>query len=290
MKESNNPLVCVLMPVYNGESTIRLALDSLLIQSFENWICVVVNDGSTDNTPKIIKSYSEKDKRFIVVNLKKNMGRGYARQLALDSAIGDLLTFLDADDYYHPNKLENQIQIMKNYPEIYLVSCALGSFDNKYSLRAVRGFKFSGIHYFSFKNKPRFIPVTSMLRLKDAQKIKYNIKLDASEDTDYLTRYIDGRDYYILNSLLYYYREFDSVSYCKLIKYSFNNTKRAVFMFSESKFISVKSFIIELCKLIAYLFLYPVFGKQYITKRRGNVPTINQSEEFEEIKRKLSII
>jgi len=280
MKQINNPLVCVLMPVYNGQTTIKLALDSLLIQSYKNWICVIVNDGSTDNTPEILKSYIKKDKRFIIVNLEKNKGRGNARQIALENATGDLLTYLDADDFFHPDKIKNQVQIMINHPDIYLVSCGLGSFDANYTLKVVRGFKFSGSFHFLFKDKPKFIPVTSMLRLKEAQMVKYNSKLDGPEDTDYLTRYVADRKYYILNDLLYYYREFDTLSYHKVIYYTLNNLKRATFMFTINKMFSVKFFLIESCRLLAYILFYPLIGKKNLVNRRGKPASNDQKKEF----------
>lgn len=287
MNKPNTPLVCVLMPVYNGQSTIKLALDSLLIQSYQNWSCVIVNDGSTDNTPAILESYSKQDKRFVIINLKENKGRGNARQVALENAAGDFLTYLDADDFFHPDKIKNQLQIMIDFPDIHLVSCALGSFDSGYALKVVRGFKFQGSFHFVFKDKPKFIPVTSMLRLKEAQEVKYNSNLDASEDTDYLTRYISDRNYYILNDLLYYYREFESLSYSKMINYTLNNLKRAYYLFSLSKMYSIKFFLNESVRLLAYIFLYPVFGSNFIVQKRGQLPLDSQLTEFDNTKKAL---
>lgn len=285
MNNSITPLVCVLMPVYNGQSTLKLALDSLLVQSYENWSCVIVNDGSTDDTSAILENYSKRDKRFIIVTLNENKGRGNARQVALENAVGDFLTYLDADDFYHPDKIKNQLEIMINFPDIYLVSCALGSFDSHYLLKVVRGFKYGGRFHFEFKNKPKFIPVTSMLRLKEAENFKYNINLDGSEDTDYLTRYISGRDYYILNDLLYYYREFDTLSYSKVINYTLNNIKRASSLFGLSKIYSINLFLIEFVRLMAYIFLYPILGGNFIVNNRGQIPLDSHLNEFERVRR-----
>jgi glycosyltransferase involved in cell wall biosynthesis len=275
------------MPVYNGQSTIKLALDSLLIQSYQNWSCVIVNDGSTDNTPDILESYSKQDKRFVIVNLNENNGRGNARQVALQNAAGDFLTYLDADDFFHPDKIKNQLQIMIDFPDIHLVSCGLGSFDSGNALKVVRGFKFQGSFHFVFKDKPKFIPVTSMLRLKEAQEVKYNSNLDGPEDTDYLTRYISGRNYYILNDLLYYYREFESLSYSKMINYTLNNLKRAYYLFSLSKMYSIKFFLNESVRLLAYILLYPIFGSNFIVQKRGQLPLDSQLTEFDNTKKAL---
>lgn len=287
MNKPNNPLVCVLMPVYNGQSTIKLALDSLLIQSYQNWCCVIVNDGSTDKTLSILESYSMQDNRFVIVKLEENKGRGNARQVALENAIGDYVTYLDADDFYHPDKIKNQLQIMIRFPDIHLVSCALGSFDAEYTLKVVRGFKYKGSFHFEFKDNPKFIPVTSMLRLKDAQSVKYNSNLNGPEDTDYLTRYISGKKYFILNDLLYYYREFESLSYSKMINYTLNNLKRAYYLFSLSKIYSVKFFLNESVRLSGYVLLYPILGSNYIVQKRGQLPLDTQMNEFDKTKKEL---
>ena len=73
--ERHNPKVCVIMPVYNGEKTIIYALASLLNQSYTNWICVIVNDGSTDSTIQILNSLT--DPRFQVYHLKRALKTGF---------------------------------------------------------------------------------------------------------------------------------------------------------------------------------------------------------------------
>jgi len=126
-----------------------------------------------------------------------------------------------------------------------------------------------------------------MLRLKEAQEVKYNSNLDGPEDTDYLTRYISDRNYYILNHLLYYYREFESLSYSKMINYTLNNLKRAYYLFSLSKMYSIKFFLNESIRLLAYIFLYPVFGSNFIVQKRGQLPLDSQLTEFDNTKKAL---
>ena len=79
--EQKEPLVSVVMPVFNGSSTIRLALSSLVYQEYKNWECIIVNDGSTDDTINIIESFG--DPRIKLTNLDKNRGRGFARDIAI---------------------------------------------------------------------------------------------------------------------------------------------------------------------------------------------------------------
>ncbi len=91
------PLVSVMMPCYNSAGTLPLALASLVAQTYENWECILVDDGSTDRPIDIVEQAS--DKRISFFRLDRNMGRGVAQQAALDYATGDYLCMLDADDW-----------------------------------------------------------------------------------------------------------------------------------------------------------------------------------------------
>lgn len=115
------------MPAYNAENTIAKALKSLLNQTYMNWECIIVDDGSTDSTVKIVSSFN--DSRINLISLEKNMGRGYARQVALDNSSGEYIAMLDADDWYYSNKLKSQIDIFNKYPEVSVVSCGMAVTD-----------------------------------------------------------------------------------------------------------------------------------------------------------------
>ena len=75
------------------------------------------------------------ERRFKIIHLPENRGRGYARQIALENAEGCYLTYLDADDFFHPNKIELQVTILDKYQDVFLVSCGQGTYDNEYNLR-----------------------------------------------------------------------------------------------------------------------------------------------------------
>ena len=97
--------VSVIMPVYNAEKYIRIALDSLLSQNMDNIEIICVDDGSTDNSYKILQEYQKKDNRVIVLQ-QKNQYAGVARNAGMKIARGKYLSFLDADDYFEKDMLE----------------------------------------------------------------------------------------------------------------------------------------------------------------------------------------
>ncbi len=99
------PLISVVIPAYNAEQFLDETLESVFAQTYENWECIIVNDGSTDNTESVAKKWCEKDARFRYF-YKENSGASDTRNLGIKEARGEYIAFLDADDLYMPNFLE----------------------------------------------------------------------------------------------------------------------------------------------------------------------------------------
>jgi glycosyltransferase involved in cell wall biosynthesis len=108
-----NPKVSVIIPVYNGEKFIKDSINSVLNQEYDNWECIVVDDGSTDGTASIIKEYEQ-----IIYLHQGNAGVAAARNLGIKKASGEYLAFLDADDVWSANKLLIQINYMEANPDV----------------------------------------------------------------------------------------------------------------------------------------------------------------------------
>ena len=100
------PFFSVMMPAYNAERYIALALDSILAQTFNDFELIVFDDFSKDRTYEIIKKYEAKDKRIKSFRNEKNMGNCYTRRLALNEMTGRYVAFLDSDDIWESKKLE----------------------------------------------------------------------------------------------------------------------------------------------------------------------------------------
>lgn len=105
--------VSIIVPMYNAEKFIGKTIESVLSQTYENWEMLIMNDVSTDNSLAVVNEYVKKDDRIKVVNTEKNMGVVKGRNHLIDLANGKYIAFLDADDYWHSQKLEKQIQFMK---------------------------------------------------------------------------------------------------------------------------------------------------------------------------------
>ena len=98
-------LISIIVPIYNTGNNLRECLDSILAQTFTNWEAILVDDGSTDSTGKIIDEYTEKDSRFIAIH-KQNQGTLLARKVGLENSKGEFIANIDHDDKYHPQFLE----------------------------------------------------------------------------------------------------------------------------------------------------------------------------------------
>ena len=110
-----NPKITIIIPVYNAGKYLAPALESVMAQTFPDWECICVNDASTDDSVKIIKSFQEKDKRFVFIDRPQNGGTSAARNAALDAAKGEYITFLDQDDLLVPDAFETYMHLAEKY-------------------------------------------------------------------------------------------------------------------------------------------------------------------------------
>ncbi|NQZ22423.1 MAG: glycosyltransferase family 2 protein [Colwellia sp.] len=112
------PQVSVIIPVYNGESFIKDAIESVLAQNIDTIEIIVINDNSTDNTLEKLKIFSE---QIIVLKNEDNRGASYSRNRGIKYAKGRLIAFLDADDLWHPNKLRLQLEVLAQHKNCQFV-------------------------------------------------------------------------------------------------------------------------------------------------------------------------
>ncbi|PCJ27279.1 MAG: glycosyl transferase [SAR86 cluster bacterium] len=102
------------MPAYNASQYLLRSANSAFEQTYSNWELLIVDDASTDNTLLIAEQLAARDSRVTVLRQINNQGVAQARNLALDSAQGKYIAFLDSDDLWHPEKLQKQVQFMES--------------------------------------------------------------------------------------------------------------------------------------------------------------------------------
>lgn len=104
-------MVSVIIPLYNREGTIGMAVNSVLRQTYRDIEVIVVDDGSKDRSLEVVKNID--DERIRIIECEKNGGACIARNLGIENAIGDFIAFQDSDDFWHEDKLEKSIYYLK---------------------------------------------------------------------------------------------------------------------------------------------------------------------------------
>lgn len=272
------PLISIMIPVYNGLETLPMAISSMLCQTYVNWKCIIINDGSTDGTKLYLDSLE--DERFHIIHLTENKGRPYARQVGLDAAEGRYLAFLDADDFYHPRKLEKQVAVMEQYPQVLLTSCANGSYNANFELETVRG-KGPGVPMkFKIGDRRNVVLRTSMVRLKTAKEYRFNVKLKLAEDVDFTDRMLNDNYFLTIDEVLYYYSEFVSVTKEKILKTNYYGLLCSCSLIKNSPVYYSKRIVVNCFKILIKLMVYPFVTTDFYLKKRGSLPSILENKEF----------
>lgn len=115
---SKNPRVSVIIPTYNRAALLNQAIVSVLDQTFTDFELIVVDDGSTDDTPTVVSAFQDRRIRYVY---QDNAGRSAARNRGIELARGEYVAFLDSDDLYLPNKLAVQVAVFERSPALGLV-------------------------------------------------------------------------------------------------------------------------------------------------------------------------
>src|SRR3989344_7907586 len=126
---NNNPMVTVLMPVYNGERYLRQYIESILNQAYKDYELLIIDDASTDTSRKIIHSYH--DPRIRLIENTGNLGLIKTLNHGLSLAKGDYIARQDQDDISHPMRLEKQVGYLNSHPEIVLLGTRIDTIDQK---------------------------------------------------------------------------------------------------------------------------------------------------------------
>ncbi|GEM_PF-2523799 len=117
MATGRKPLLTVLMPVYNGEKFLERALRSILSQTFRGFEFLIVDDGSTDGSPKILGAYARKDRRIRTLRNPRNLGLVPSLNRGLKAARSPVIARFDSDDFSRPERLERQFQYLRRHPD-----------------------------------------------------------------------------------------------------------------------------------------------------------------------------
>ncbi|MFH1918719.1 MAG: glycosyltransferase, partial [Planctomycetota bacterium] len=121
--------VTVLMAVYNDAGTVEAAVESIRTQTYTNWDLLMVDDGSTDDTPAILQRLAQQDERITVLRNETNRGLPAALNIGWRQARGELIARMDADDLCLPERLQRQVEFMTAHPEVAVLGTGVEYMD-----------------------------------------------------------------------------------------------------------------------------------------------------------------
>jgi glycosyltransferase involved in cell wall biosynthesis len=210
-----------MMPCFNAEQTLPMALASLRAQSHENWEAVVVDDGSSDETWDALHGLGEP--RLQLERFETNRGRGAARQRCLEMARGEFLSFLDADDWLFPRKLAHQVALMREHTTLTVLSGACVITDaqgaavglTRTGLRKGQDFV---VGEFSRPGPPPLSFPPCIVRMEDAKRARFNPEFRRSQDSDFLIQVMLGKRWGVSSKPVYAYSQAEAATLGKTLE------------------------------------------------------------------------
>ena len=233
----NEPIVSVVMPAFNAGQFIAEAVDSVIKQTFNSWELIIVNDGSTDDTQAIVEKYAVADPRIKLVN-QQNKKLSAARNAGIANAKGEWIAFLDADDSWVAEKLENQLATAEKQPAAGVIfSDGFIYYNNDLKpaqpYGAITGY-FAPVDIYKLEYRGNYIPVLSVMVKKKYLDIVgwQDEQLRACEDWDYWIRLaLNGVEFYGMDEKLFFYR-----------KHATNMSNNSVLMSLANAAVYIKNF------------------------------------------------
>lgn len=195
-----NALISVIIPAYNAEKFLHETINSLLMQTHTNWECIIVDDGSTDNTKKIAEEFVSKDERIKYL-FQNNSGPSFARNVGVRSSNGEYIQFLDSDDVIMPSRFElllNEYAKLESQVILY-TDMLVGTHKDIYRTEKFRFYISTGSDigfkdmYDKFAKDFLFIPSCLLLPVESVKGIDWDISLSYAEDWDYYLKILDSR-------------------------------------------------------------------------------------------------
>lgn len=199
-------MITIGLPVYNAENFIKYTLNSIINQTYKEWNCIIVDDGSVDLSFQIIESVVKNDVRFRLIRDGQNLGLATRLNQIADMTQTPYLARMDADDIMYPERLEQQFKYMQDHPNIDLIGAAAYVIDDNNKIFGIR----VGLNSFTVVDCIRespFIHPTIMGRTEWFAENKYATRAERYEDYELWLRTVENSRFYNLDKPLLFYRE-----------------------------------------------------------------------------------
>jgi glycosyltransferase involved in cell wall biosynthesis len=204
-----NPKVSVVMCVWNGEKHLTEAINSILCQTFDDFEFIIVNDGSTDNTGKLLSVIASQDPRIRILDNSQNMGQSFSKNRGIAAARGEYIAMMDADDWCDAHRFDLQVEFLDmNHDISVLGTDYLIVRDDKSGSHLMKTASLPGLLRWDFIFHCAICQASTMMRrcLFSQQGFSYVENQRTAADFDLWTRIIQTNKISNLNKTLYFYR------------------------------------------------------------------------------------
>lgn len=188
----NKHLVSIIIPVYNRAHLIGETLDSIMLQTYVNWECIVVDDGSTDATVEVVQNYKEKDTRIKLFHRPKDrlMGGNAARNFGLKMSSGVYVNWFDSDDLMTTDFIKSKLEILFKHPTIdFVVSKSVNYFPKKGIYKEIGYYDENHIHQLNVDNfimeKVHWITDDFFLKKEKIGRVNFDEKLISGQEYNF---------------------------------------------------------------------------------------------------------
>lgn len=194
-----NPLVSVIIPVFNSEETLRATLDSVIAQTYKNIEIILIDDGSTDSSEEIIRKVKGLNIYPILYFYQENKGVSAARNAGIKKATGKYIAFLDSDDLWVPEKIQTQVGLIEKNPTIDLLATNKEKDTfKKFLWTEIKELMPISLNLMLYKNF--LLTSTTMFKRSLVEDIGYfDEQMNYSEDMDYFCRFAEYHNCFLYN-------------------------------------------------------------------------------------------
>ena len=232
--KTTKPLISIIMPVYNAADYLKAAIQSILSQTYSHWELIIIDDASTDSTPKILKSFSRNSKIKIFKN-SRNLGVAASLNRALSLSRGQYIARMDADDISHPNRLQKQLKFLQSHPKIVACGVQAEIINGQNQAVGTRSFPqgSQSCHDYLMLTSPILHP-TLLAKADIYKKIGYTAKYKTAEDWELYFKFLNFGHLNNLPETLYSYRQLYGSN-------GFKNIRKAFLLITRIRLNAIKN-------------------------------------------------
>ena len=273
------PLVTIAIPVYNADKYLQDAIQSVVNQTFRDWVLVLINDGSSDDSLMIMQKFASAYDNIFIIDDGENKGLVTRLNESVAMTTTKYYARMDADDIMHYSRLEEQVRYLEEHEDIDVLGSSAMLIDNNNNIKG---------SWLSKGEVYRFIHPTVIGKTQWFKNNLYSTWAIRAEDTELWIRTKDKSNFYALQKPLLFYREYGVPSFNKTIKslqtmiVVYSNYKE----YGKSAIWGLVNIAVCVCKIIMYAFFYIIGQMDFLMskRRRFVVPKEHQQNHLELIK------